>query len=886
MHDWRADIRARVASARLHPQDEAELVEEVAQHLEAQFDELARTIGKAAAREKLLAQLSNQEFDDALARRRKRTKPAPSQTWTSTSVLRDVRYGFRSLRRSPGTVAAGVVALALGIGLTTIMYSVIYGLLIKGLPFDDADRIAAVQHGDPAREDERVVLGSFVRYQQQQHSFEAFGATSLGNVNVSGGDRPDHVTANWITAGTFEVTKTRPLLGRSFVPNDNLPTSPPTAVLSYAMWRDQYARDSAVVGQTIRVNGKPFTIVGVMPEHFEFPWPSKLWLPIQDDATTLRPWEGRPLNVVGRLRTGVTFERAGVEFATLSKQLAAERPSGTPEKRARLLPYVRATVPDRVYTVFNAMLIAVFLVLLVACSNVANLLLDRAVGRTREIGIRTALGASRLAVIRQSLVESAILAALAAIVGTIIAQAGIVLFNRAMVDVQRPFWMDVRLHPPVLLFVLGISAVASVVSGLLPAIQSAKLDISSILKDEAHSTSSLRIGRLSKLIVAGEIAISAALLVATGFMTKSIINTRSIDPGFTTADISTAHVTLTTRDSVRQRQFYETLDRELSALPGANSVYLGSGLPGVEWQGTRIAVDGQTYPHTRDYPLAWTLAVTPSFFSMFDVRGQRGRLITTADRSGTAPVAVVSEEFVRRFFPARDPIGQRVRLGADGRDTSAHWFTIVGVVPTQFVGSFSVENRWPPQVITSFWQQPLVSSASIAVRGPSDVGSAEAIRKIVTAIDPDVPVYATASMADLLARPMWPFYVFGTMFIVFGIAALILAAIGLYAVMAFSVSRRVREMGIRMALGASGRDVIRLICVQGARQTVIGMALGFVAGGAIVQAARATLFEVQPRDPGVFTLVAVVLAGAALAACIIPALRATRVDPLVALRTD
>jgi predicted permease len=881
MHDWRADIRARLSSARLHPQDEAEIVEEVAQHLEQQFDELAPVIGAGPARERLLTQLRHQDFDDAATRRRRRARSTRTRTWSSTSVWRDVWYGLRSLRRSPGMLAAGTAALSLGIGLTTVMYSVIYDLLIKGLPFEHSARIAMIYHADPAREDEQIPFGSFVHYERQQRSFEAIGAYLLGPANVSGGDRPDRVDAARMSAGAFDVTGVRAMFGRTFTARDNEPGSPPTAILGYAMWRDRYQADSGAVGKQIRVNGRPYTIVGVMPEGFEFPVAIKVWLPLQTDPATLRPGEGPQLTVIGRLRPDVTYERANAEFAVLTHQLATDLPPGAAERRVVVEPFIRATVPTRVYSLLYAMLGAVFLVLLVACANVANLLLDRAAGRTREIGIRTALGASRLAVIRQSLVESSILAGLAAVVGTGIAQAGIVLFNRAMVDTEPPFWMDMRLHPPVLLFVLFLAVVASLASGLLPAIQSARLDISTILKDESHAASSRRVGRLSRTIVGIQIALSSAMLLAAGLMTKSIVKLRTIDPGFATADVYTARVSLTSRDTVRQRRFFETMERELAALRDVTGVYLGSELPGSGWSGDQVEVEGRVYTREQDRPSTRLLAVNPGFFSTFGIRMLRGRPIVAEDRQGSPHVAVVSESFARRHFAATDPIGRRVRLG--GPDSEREWLTIVGVMPTLYAAS--MRDPWPAEVLTAFWQEERWLSASVAVRGFAGVAAAP-IRKIVAALDSEVPVYAAASMDDVLARPMWFVHVFGTMFVIFGLASLILAAIGLYAVMALSVSRRVREMGIRMALGATAGDVIRMICRQGARQIVLGMSIGLVAGSAVVRLARAVLFDVQPDDPVVFAFVAVVLGAAALVACIIPAIGATRVDPVIALRTE
>ena len=884
MHDWRADIRARLASARLHPQDEAEMVEELAQHLEAQYGDLAHKVGAARARERLLAQLRDQELDDAIARRRRLAKSPTARTWTTTTVWRDVRYGLRSLRRSPGTMVAGIIALALGIGLTTVMYSVIYGLVIKGLPFEHADRIAKVLHGDRSQGDDRVRYGSFVRYAARQRSFETLGAYTLGSANMSGGDRPEHVQIARVTAGVLEATGVRPIIGRTFAPGDNGPTAPATAVLGYAVWRDRYRADSAIVGKEIRINGSPFSIIGVMPDQFRFPDNHNVWLPMQADASALQPWEGPLVGVVGRMRADATYESANAEFGTLSRQLSVDRPNGTPDWRASVTPYIRAVLPPHVYTVLNAMLAAVMLVLLVACANVANLLLDRTAGRAREIGIRTALGASRLAIVRQTLVESTILAAIAAVVGTLIARVGVAWFNATLVDMDYPFWMDIRLHPAVLIFVVALAAVASIASGLLPARQSARLDVSSILKDESHSASSFRVGRMSRVIVAAQIAISAALLVGTGFLTRSIVNLRTVETGFTTEGVFTASVTLTSRDTVRQRQFFDRIERELAALPGVSGAYVGSGLPGSGVNSDLVAVEGKTYAREDDYPTARTLAVTAGFFPTFAVTMLRGRAIVDADRAGSSPVAVVNQEFVRRYFAGADPIGRRIRLG--GPQSERQWLTIVGVMPTLYSASFGEDDRWPPQVFTAFRQEPARLAARIAVRGPSDVAGAAPIRRVVASVDPEVPVHALVSMDAVIAEQTWGLTVFGTMFIIFGIVALVLSAIGLYAVMAFSVSRRAREMGIRMALGASGRDVIAMVCRQGARQIAIGLTLGLVAGAAIVRAARAALFEVQPNDPGVFALVVGVLAGAAFVACIIPAVRATRVDPLVALRTD
>ena len=884
-YDWCAAVRARLERANLAPDDQADMIEELGQHLEQQFSELAPRIGAAAARGQLLAQLCDEELEGAITRKRRQAKPTRSRVWSSSSLWLDFRHGVRSLRRSPATLVAGSAALALGIGLSATMFSIIYGLLIKGLPFEQPSRIAIVKLIDPRQPgvDEPVSLGDFVHYFAQQRSFETLAAYSTVTVNVSGGDRAERVEAARVTAGVLETPRVRPALGRLFGASDTAPDAPPTTILGHALWRDRFASSPDVIGRPLRVNGRPHTIIGVMPAHYEFPYNTRLWVPIQASLASVAAGQGERVLLVGRLRPDATYDNASAEFTGLTQRLAALRPAADSNLHIAVLPFVRASINPRVYTLLYGMLGAVFLVLLVACANVANLLLDRAANRTREIGIRTALGASRLAIVRQSLVESTILTAIAAIAGVVLAQLGIVLFNRALVGgSQSPlFWMDISLHPAVVVFVLAVAVVASLVSGLAPAIQTARLDINTILKDESHAASSLRAGRLSRTIVIVEIAVSSAILLASGFITRSIINLRNVDPGFATTGVLTARVTPTTDDTVRQRLFFETLERDLAARSGHASVYLGNGLPGSGWVEHRLTVEGRVYSRANDHPVVQTLATTPGFFSTFGVRVVRGRGISATDRSDAELVAVVSQSFVERHFRNADPIGKRIQIGSE---RNGPWRTIVGVMPTLVAASFA--DPWPPEVLTSFWQQHRFDTGALAVAGNADASSVAALRSAVAGIDPEVPVYATESMAEVMRQPMRFFEIFATLFIVFGVAALVLSSIGLYAVMTFSVSRRVREMGIRLALGATAGSVIRLVIRQGAWQIAVGMAFGLLAGSGLVRIARAALFQVRPNDPILTAIIGAVLGGTALLACLVPARRATRVDPLIALRTE
>jgi predicted permease len=886
MHDWQAEVRARLSRTGLSPADEADIVEEMAQHLEAQYAELAPRVGAEEARRQLLAQLDDPALHEAPRRWRaaRRSPRALSAHW----LTRDVRYGLRTLRRSPALMIVGTVALALGIALTTVMYSAIYGIILKGLPYDEPDRLAFVMEASPSRTvDDQTVMSvqDFVEFRSQQHAFESLGGYYLGPVTVSGQGLPERLEAAWMTRGAFDFTRVQPVLGRTFRAGEDTTGGAAVAVLSYAMWRDRFGADSSAVGRTMRVNGEPVTVVGVMPQRFAFPHQNvRIWLPVRLDPLGASRGQQRALSVVGRLRDGVSFEAAERQLDVIAARIAAAHPDTHAGMHAVVTSFQRAVMPPPVFSLLYTMLGAVGFVLLIACANVANLLLDRAVHRTREIGIRRALGASRVAVVRQFLLEAFLLSLVATLVATALAQGGIIAFNRAVAATHPPFWMDVRLHPQVLLFAAAMGLLATLASGLLPAVQSARIDLNEVLKDESRA-SSLSVGRLSRTLVVFEIALSCMLLVAAGLMTKSVVRLQAIQPGFVTKHILTAQVSYPSADPARQQRFFETLAQDLARIPGAQAAALSTRLPGSLWLGGRFAIEGRVYAQAQDYPTTQQVAVTPEYFETFGVPVLRGRAIDATDRMGTQPVAVVNQRFVDQYFHGADPLGRRIRLG--GASSTRPWLTIIGVIPTLYTATTPTHrDSWPPAVLTAYRQRRR-SDASIAVRSTTDpMVLAAAVRRVVAGLDADVPVYRVSSMDENLAQSMWGLRIFGGLFVIFGLVALTLAAIGLYAVMAFSVSRRVREMGIRIALGATNADVVRMVCSQGARQILLGMLLGLAASAAGARLMAVVLFEVQPNDLFVFASVVVVLSASGLAACVIPALRATRVDPVAALRSE
>ena len=800
------------------------------------------------------------------------------------SILRDLRYGARSLRKSPGLIIVATLALGVGIGLTATMWSIIYGAMIKGLPYDEPENIVAVFRTNVARDIERmgVTVHDFTDWRTQQRSFEKLGGYTCGTINVSGTERAERYDGCWMTSEAMAVPRINPVLGRLIQESDDSPAAAPVAIISYTMWQGRFGGATDIVGKAIRVNGEPRTLIGVMPEGFLYPQNTQVWVSLHPNPLAHTRASGPQYSVVGRLRRDVSIEQANVELNAIAKRIEAAHKETNEGVGALVQPYVKAFMGDEPTRLLYTMLGAVGLVLLIACANVANLLLDRAAHRTKEVGIRTALGASRFAVVRQFLSEAVILSLLGAVLGTAIAYFGIGLFNRAILDTQPPFFIDIQLHPPVLFFIVGVALISSLASGFLPAFQSSRADINEILKDESRGASSLHIGKLSKALVVFEIALSCGLLVAAGLMTKSVSKLRNIEPGFGVSDIFTARVGFPagSADSTRQALFYEQLPQRLAQIQGAQFASVSSGLPGVNMNGTQLVPEGKTYDRPQDRPNARYLSVSPDFFRVFELRVRQGREFGTQDVRGSLPVAVVNQKFAETHFPGSDPMGGRFRIpfGPD----SLVWRTVVGVVPNVFVGDN--ENPWAPAFFVPFAQAP-TPFASMAVRtAGAPMSITPQVRDAIASLDNDIAIYWVYSMEEALARPTWFVRVFGTMFMIFGVIALFLAGIGLYAVMAFSVSRRTREVGIRMALGAKSGDVIRLIFGQGMLQLAIGLALGLLMAAGVSQLLTLILFDVQPRDPMIFGGVIAVLASAGLLACFLPALRATGVDPVVALR--
>lgn len=810
----------------------------------------------------------------------------PGSVSSGMSLASDVRLSARTLVKHPGLAIIAVVALTLGIGLTTMMFSIVQGAMLRGLPFDNADRIAAIGIIDTARGDTQgqdVPQADYAEWATAQSSFETLGAFYEGTINLSDGNgQAERFDGVFTTATALNLVGVAPLMGRSLQASDELEGAPKVVILGYGVWQNRYGGDPGILNRTIRVNGQVSTVIGVMPEGFRYPTGGRVWVPLTIDPLREHATTATTIIPVGRLKPGVSMDQANAEFMGLAARQAAQYPDTHQAVTATVTPFVERFIGPDAIGLLLTMLGAVFGVLLIACANVANLLIARTAIRSKEIAIRTALGASRGQVIRQLLSESAVLAMAGTVGGLAVAYAGITLFNRSIVDTDPPFWIDIRLDPTVLLFTAALAVVATVAAGLLPALQASRADVNEVLKDESRGSSGLRVGRLSRSLVIVEIAVSCGLLVASGLAIKSIVNLKTTDFGFATDSVYTSRVGLFEADyptPAARARFFTDLDMRLKALPGVQGATIATNLPATGGGGSLVIVDGVTYATKDDYPRAASAAVTPGFLETFDRTLVRGRDFRDSDSLDAPRVAIVNESFATHFIGDADPIGRRFRLDSGETDD---WMTIVGVAPDLYLGDLKIQRL--EGFYTPMAQDP-ARFASIAVRTlgpPMDI--AAAVRNEVTALDADLPLYWVRTMTEFLEQNTWQYQVFGALFMVFGIAALLLATIGLYGVMSFSVSRRTQEIGVRMALGASGAQVRGMVLRQGLVQFSIGLAFGLLLAGLLAQGVTIVMFGVEPFDTFVYTTVILALFGATMLASLVPAQRALRVHPTTALR--
>lgn len=807
-----------------------------------------------------------------------------------SSVFKELVLAIRGLRKSPGLAILAVVTLAMGIGMNALMFGIVYGALFRGVPFPDGHRIVRVWGANPSQGQERmsVSIHDYTDWVEQQTAIEDLAAGYAGTINVSGLDRPIRLDGAFVTPNAFSSLRVEPVLGRTFQAGEELPDAPRVAILGWQLWQDRFGGTDDVLGTVLRVNGEPTTVIGVMPKGFMFPEVEEIWVPLRLDPLELERGAGQGLMVWGRLGGQVTVEEATTQYAGIAQRLAQAYPETNEGVTAYVEGFTEAAMGGGAGVIFFTMLATTLLVLLVACANVANLLLARAAGRTKELAINVSLGASQARVVGKLVAEAVVLVIVGSALGAVLGKVGLDYVVRvASVDNPPPFWFDFSFDAPILLFVVGVASLSALVAGLIPGLRVRATRVHEILKDESRGSSSLKVGRLSRALVITELAFSVGLLVAAGLMVRGMLNLRTLDFDFRTAEVFTARIGLfeSAYATPEERwEFYRELRDRLEARPEIRSAALTSALPGLFGERTAIGIQGAAYESDQDYPLTRFAAISPGFFETVGVEVQAGRDFTDDDDANALPVAVVNRSFTQQYFSGEDPLGRQIRMGT--AESQEPWLTIVGVVPDMYLQG--VGNEDPSQ---SGFYVPLAQAdrrfVSIAAVGPPvPLSLTSVVQDEVGRLNADTPLYWVRTLERGIRLNNWQVDIFGGLFAVFGLLALLLAAAGLYAVMATGVAQRTREMGVRMALGAGSPQVLGMVLRQGALQLAMGLGLGFLLAAGLSRGLRVALFGVEPWDPTVFAAIAVIMLISGLAASLLPALRATRVDPVEALRSE
>jgi putative ABC transport system permease protein len=802
------------------------------------------------------------------------------------TLLADLRYGVRSLAKHPGFTTVALLTLALGIGANTAIFSVVNAVLIRPVPFADPERIVWLWDTIPQLPTAPTSLPEFLDWKEQNRSFEYLAAFQGGNMFLDAGDGTEDVPVGLVTPQLFSLFRVNPILGRTFTDEETLPGRFRVAVLGHSLWQTRFGSDPNVLGRTIQLNGRAYTIIGVMSPGFSFPDRAMLWRPLPIDPTAL---DRGPhyLRVVGRLKAGVTRDQAQAEMSPLAARLSQQHPEKQAGHGVKLESLTAVLVGDIGRALF-VLLGAVGFVLLIACANMANLMLARIGGRQREIAVRTALGASRLRIVRQLLTESLMIAVAGGGAGLLLAMwavSWLVSLSPETIPRVHETSVDTRVAG----FTLLVSVATGVLFGLAPALQISKPALTDALKESGRTTAGLRRNRLRSALVVSEVALSLVLLVGAGLLIRSFAKLNQIDPGFNADRVLTLGVSLLPNKYPTDEQVatsYSQILERLATVPGVISAAAISELP---FSGSNtndsFTIEGRPPIAKESEPLTEYRIVTPRYFQSMGIPLLAGRDFSETDTKQSPNVVVINDEFVRRHFGRENPLGHRLKLQGQERDP----LLIVGVVGN--VRHFGLDDQPTAEAYVPFLQDPLslnYRSMTIVARTKSEDPGAVAgsLRAALTSMDKSLPVYAVKPMTqyvgDSLARRRFNMVLLSA----FSGVALMLAAIGIYGVISYSVIQRTHEMGIRMALGAQRSDVLKLVVRQAMILALAGVVIGLLACWALTRLIKSLLFNVSVTDPLTFAVISAVMILIALLACLIPATRATKVDPLVALRYE
>ena len=823
-------------------------------------------------------------------------KETSREMWTFRrleTLWQDLRYGARVLVKSPGFTAVAIITLALGIGANTTIFSVVNGVLLNAVPFKDAERLVTITEMEPFLPDAPVSPADFCDWKTQNDLFEKTVAVQeWRSFGVTGGGPPEQVRAHAVSTDYFQMLGVAPVLGRDFSPDEDEPANQHRAIISYALWQRRFAADPAVVGKPINLSGESYSVLGVMPHGLKMGYPEpQVWVPISCQSSFVAQSRGSHyIGVLAKLKQGVTVARAQVEMDTIAQRLAQQYPDSNDSLGAHVIPLSRAATQD-IRPGLLLLLGAVGFVLLIACANVANLQLVRASVRQREIAVRAALGATRSRLIRQLLAEGLLLALTGGAIGLLLAYVAVPALAHSLPDSVTGNWR-IAVDGRVVAFTFVLSVATAVLFGIAPAFQGSRANLNDALASSQRYTAGSQHRRLRSLLVVAETAFALLLLVAAGLMFKSFLLLQRDNPGFNPHSALTMAVDLPEArypsassfkpaefsswlTTQRITPFYDQALRSIEALPGVAAAGASSQLPGQNGNSSGIAVTGRP-DSTGHRPLAGNYIVTPGYFRAAEIPLIQGRVFTDYDDAKGAKVVVIDRRLAEQFFPDENPVGQRVSFFGEDRE-------VVGVVGNVKEHGFN-ENM--PEIYLP-QAQTAAASMVLIVRSTIDPETlAASVTGAIQSIDADQPVHHVRTLQQIYDEDLLSTRLNTTLLVAFALLALMLAGVGTYGVVSYSAAQRTHEIGIRMAMGAQRRDVMRLIVRQGALLALIGVSIGLIGAFVVTRWMAGLLFGVSAKDPATFAAVAILLTGVALLACYFPARRATSVDPMSSLRSD
>jgi len=817
-------------------------------------------------------------------------------------LWQDMRYGARTLVKHPGFTAVVVLALALGIGANTAIFSVVNAVLLRPLPYKNAERLVSLYSQNTSNAEANLTdrpplsYPDFRDYKEQAQTLQYVAAyRQIGTSLVSGGDEPARVLGADVSAELFPMLGVEPLIGRVFTPEEDKAGAPPLIVLGYGLWQRRFGGDKTIIGREIKLSARSVTVIGVMPPGFKFPVQAEEMdffdpftaVTARASVASLESRDSRFNTIVASLKPGVTLQQAQAEIDTIARQLAQQYPATNTGWHARLISLHEDVVGDIRPALF-VLLGAVLFVLLITCANVANLLLARASARHKEMAIRTALGASRSRILRQLLTESLLLALMGGVLGLLLALWGVDVLVAAS-PASLPRATEISVDNRVLAFTLIVSAFTGIIFGLFPALASSKLDLNESLKEGGRSSmEGARRNRVRSLLVVSEIALSLVLLIGAGLLIKSFLRLLDTDPGYTTARVLSVTLPLSRAKYPQPEQqiaYVQELINRTRALPGIEAIGATNLLPlGLRDTFNTFNIEGRPPAPPESRTAARNYSITPDYFRVMNIPVRRGRAFTERDVQNAPPVIVINEAFARRFFPNEEARGKRIIL-EDEKGEPLPPREIVGIVGN--VRHESLDEKEQPEYYVPFFQTP-DRQMDLVVRSAASnpAALAFAVRGAIKSIDKDQLIWEAKTMDERVAESVAPRRFQMLLLGLFAALALLLASIGIYGVMNFTVTQRTHEIGIRMALGAQARDVLRLVIGQGMRLALIGVSAGLISAVAVTRLMASLLYGVSAVDPAVFVGVSLLLTAVTLLACYIPARRAMKVDPMIALRHE